>query len=759
MKRKILVFLLILSLILQLFSSVYVLASECYILSSWTETDVNNKLTVTEQTITFADMRVSDQAWVYKDFGSDYWSGDFQLFFDMNITTSVSGSDAGFMNFSNNMVGQDYRNHIVDPKIPSLALHLYNPSTPNEVRLYIYEIDSGLSAYQSSGYVNVSKGTEYFYTLYRDESVGSYGRLTLRQYTDEERQNLNSWIYLDLNEKQDFKYLAIVNAYGGTGTYGLYGTIGTVCEMAMPPSIDTDTADPEYNPYFEYFDCTITGNVTSDGGDPVNAGFYYKLASSGNWSWANCPGTFETGEQFEAELGALECDTTYDYQAYGFNEAGEDTGDVKQFTTSFEAGEPSVETLMYPIDFDPENSIVKVYGHLLEDGTENCTGWFQYREVGNETWLYSDNITDLVTNDIYSDNLTSISLDVLYEFKAQAENTYGIGSGGIGHFELTLWSAPSFDTYPVEDYTSTTAWIGGKVTDGGGDECWCNMQYRIQGTETWINTYSKLLSEGQDWLTKVENLAPSTTYQVRMRGYNGCSIWGDCDDFYYGDIVIFRTLPAVSVPVLEITDYGYLDDYALYVTGGVIEDGGSPATVWFEYRDYGTANWISNADIIISYGVETGYEVTHYIYGDSIIYGHQYEVRCVGENSIGTGYSSPILFLFVSETDTETEPPNPITKVLDSFLGIIGLNSTGGKLFFVILVSVVLFLIIVLVPGPEHRKLTAPLGVAVACLGFVLGMVIGYVPTMLTAGVLIAAAGTLAVLGIRLFSGGGRATD
>lgn len=756
MKKKILAFLVILNVIAILIPAVHAIAGTCYVLSSWTETDSNNKLTVTTQTITFADMRISDQAWVYHDFGSNYWSGDFFLNFEMNVTTSVSSSTAGFMNFTNDIVGKDYRNQYVDPKIPHLAILLTNPSTPDEVRLYIIEVDSGLNTYQSSGYIVPSEGVNYYYSIYRDESYGIYGKIWLYQYSDSERQNQVSNLSLVLHEKQDFQYLSIVNAYGGSGSYGLYGTIGTVCELATPPIIATDTAEPEYNPYLENFECTITGNVTSDGGDPVTAGFYYKKSADSEWSWiAANEEDIETGEQFTADLFALECETTYDYYAYGTNEAGTDTGDTEQFTTSFEAGEPDVETLLYPIDYYTDN--VTVYGHLLDDGTDNCSCWFQYRESGNSTWLISDNITDQQTGDIFNDNLTSITEGVTYEFRAIAENTYGVSTGELGTFKLINWTAPSFDTYPVTDYTSTTAWLSGNVTDDGGDFCWCTMQYRIQGTSTWYDTIWVSLNEGEEMLTKAESLTPSTTYEVRMKGYNGCSIWGSCDDYYYGDIVTFYTLPAVSVPVLEITEYGYLDDYSFYVTCAVNEDGGSPVTGWFEYRDYGTYTWISNADIITSYDVETGYEFTHYIFGDSVIYGHEYEVRGVGENSVGIGYSPPIVFQFVSPTDTETEPPNPITPGLDHVLGLIGLNSTAGKLFAVIFVAVILFLVIVFAPGTNYKKyaqFTVPIGGVAFCLIIVLGMVIGYVPKMLTIGILIAAAGTIAIPVIKIFTGG-----
>lgn len=65
-------------------------------LTTYTEVDTSSRLTVTSSSVTVSSLARSETAYVYKDFGADYFAGDFSVRFQMNVS-SVSGELAGIV--------------------------------------------------------------------------------------------------------------------------------------------------------------------------------------------------------------------------------------------------------------------------------------------------------------------------------------------------------------------------------------------------------------------------------------------------------------------------------------------------------------------------------------------------------------------------------------------------------------------------------------------------------------------------------------
>jgi len=71
---------------------------------------------------------------------------------------------------------------------------------------------------------------------------------------------------------------------------------------------------------------------------------------------------------------------------------------------------------------------------------------------------------------------------------------------------------------------------------------------------------------------------------------------------------------------------------------------------------------------------------------------------------------------------------------------------------------VLVFLIIVLLPGhkyQEYVRYTVPVAGCIDAVLLIFWMAVGYVPVLLTAGILVAAAGTIAMFVVRMFRGRG----
>jgi len=690
MKHKILSILLAFTMLFS-FASNIVLASSCYVLNTWTEVDAGSDLEVTTQNITY-DAEQGDSFRVYNDFGSNYWSGDFQFRFDWKVNTSVSSSNIGLMLISNTLGTE--REHTYSSKFAGLSLYMSNPSIPDQVRVQVEEVTSDNTTYESGSYLVMTEGTQYYFTLIRDETIGSYGRITLYRYTDAERTENTTSIYIDLHEKQDFRYIHAVTGYGGSGAYTTTGVFGTLCSYANAPDVSTTGADDiEYDPYMSAFEATISGNVTDDGGQEAECGFFYRIKDTGDFSWIGADGTYATGEQFETQITNLDSEVTYEYYAYASNEGGYDEGSTLEFETTFQTGSPDITTLMYPIEYftdEPTSYNVTVYGYVLYDGGANVTGDFQYKLSDNATWIWStSNMTDLQTDDQFYYNISSITKDVQYDFRAIGTNEYGTTVNGIGHFVLYDSVAPTMTTLPAKLITSTSAWISGNVTDDGGEPVNASFKWRRLGVEDWNSAGGAVLETGEDYSNKLEGLNSSTTYQYRAYGWHGL---GENKTEGYGDIHTFYTYDAVSVPLLTTDNCTYSNEYYAIMRGTVDYDGGSPVAVNFQYRLSGDSVWTETEP---SNSVVTGYSVSHLTY--DLDYGATYEYRVKGINEQGTGYGLIDSYTHIAPDDTETQGETPATYFMDIFedikssLGLYGIMGTWAFMFIILVLVAMVF--------------------------------------------------------------------
>jgi hypothetical protein len=87
-------------------------------------------------------------------------------------------------------------------------------SDGSQMQALIQEYD-GSAVYNSSN-INLNQSTDYWAKFYRDESVGTNGKLYIRIYSDNFLTQVDA-TEISLNSKEDYRYFYYLNNVGAVG--------------------------------------------------------------------------------------------------------------------------------------------------------------------------------------------------------------------------------------------------------------------------------------------------------------------------------------------------------------------------------------------------------------------------------------------------------------------------------------------------------------------------------------------------------------
>lgn len=645
------------------------------VISSLTEVDQYGHLTSTTARATATGMLRGESSWFAYE--SANLTGDFTIEYELYVDSLTADTSCQ----GHVMIASIHQGDGADLGVPDHAVNVqlrYSVSGPTLVA------EENIGASGGSSPLIISEDTHYYLTSSR---TGTDWILSV--YSDEDRQNLVGTRTEHLTTTPTFTVIEPMASHGFSGAYPMTFWVQNVVvyDFGAPTITSMPATDILFDEWSDAFEATVSGNVTDDGGEEVEAGFYYRVKDSGDWSWINCLGTYATGENFTADLINLDKEVTYEFYAYGFNGAGYDSGSTLEFTTSYQAEAPIIQTLAYPIEYYTDN--VTIYGYVAYDGSANVTGDFQYKISDNVTWNWStSNMTDLQTSDQFYYNIPDVTEAIQYDFRAVGTNVYGITYGDIGHFILYISVAPTMETLTYGTLTATTAWISGNVTDDGGQPVFASFNWRRLGEEDWNNTSYTLLETGESYSYKLTGLNPSTTYQYRAYGWHGI---GGSKTEGYGDIHTFYTYDAINIPIMETGNWNYLNEFYASVVLECEYDGGSPVLASLQYRLSGDTVWTETTP---TSGLTTGYEVSHMTY--ELEYGNTYEYRAKGENEQGIGYGLIETEIFIAPDDTEPldtaiTPFVDLINEIKNNLGLTGAMGTWAFMALMLLLVAVVF--------------------------------------------------------------------
>lgn len=168
--------------------------------TTYTEVDPSSHATVTASKITVAGVTRNEDTYVYDDKGAGHFSGDFVHPLTVYQASSSSGTPyagAGVL-----------RNDIDDMKQGGDSIGVL---LKNALNIAAYEADGGSEYFDQ---YSVSQDTPYYLELERDESVGTYGTLYVRIYSDAARTTLVATVSVALHSsKKDFRYAFPFTSY------------------------------------------------------------------------------------------------------------------------------------------------------------------------------------------------------------------------------------------------------------------------------------------------------------------------------------------------------------------------------------------------------------------------------------------------------------------------------------------------------------------------------------------------------------------
>ena len=204
--------------------------------TTYTEVDLNSKLTVISDRITWASQDRLEDGYVYKDKGVAFFGGDFTHYLTLKVTALPAvDTYLGSPWYMSNDI--DYPYSLITGGKTALALLIARSGSSSLYKLYIDQIIGGsLHNDPFNGVATLVKNIIYYLTIYRDESVGTYGRFYCDIYTDAARAGTPTSLYLDItNEKTDFRYIFGQGSYGlPTTSYLWSGYVENLSLTALP---------------------------------------------------------------------------------------------------------------------------------------------------------------------------------------------------------------------------------------------------------------------------------------------------------------------------------------------------------------------------------------------------------------------------------------------------------------------------------------------------------------------------------------------
>lgn len=305
--------------------------------TTYTEVDPNSRISKTATKVTWTLLTRDEDAYVYLDKDADYFNGDFTIYLT-HRTTAVSASGTrvlGCWSLTNTI--DDLWGIYVANGDWLAVLAGQTLGGAGAPTLWLVECDGGSQYGSPANPYEIALNTDYYLTVIRDESVGTYGTLYLYIYSDASRTTLLDTQTLTLHAKVDFRYIyAIQTQDTDTATLTHSGYTENL-ELFLAPTVTTQAMTSIITTT-----ATGNGNVT-DLGDPA--------ATQHGHCW-NTTGTPTTSDDktangvpsatgaFTSSLTGLTSGTLYYVRAYVTNAIGTSYGgEVNFIAGASEAGE------------------------------------------------------------------------------------------------------------------------------------------------------------------------------------------------------------------------------------------------------------------------------------------------------------------------------------------------------------------------------------------------------------------------------------
>ena len=281
-------------------------------------------------------------------------------------------------------------------------------------------------------------------------------------------------------------------------------------------------------------------------------------------------------------------------------------------------------------------------GEIISDGGSAINECGVCWTTEGEPTIDSDHIATQVTMGEFSVNLAGLTQNTTYYIRAYATNEAGTGYGDVLTFtteEEIVITAPTVTTAEVTEITTTTAIVGGAITDAGnGTISESGICYKT-GNEEW--TCVALEATENAFSTTLEGLTPNTTYTVRAYATNE-------EGTGYGEEVSFTTEEeiVITVPTVTTDAVTSITTNSAIVGGAITNDGNGMVTESGICYKTGNEEW---ACVAIA-ATNNAFSMTL----TGLTANTTYTVRAYATNEEGTGYGEEVNFTTLNDGGGDT---------------------------------------------------------------------------------------------------------
>ena len=415
-----------------------------------------------------------------------------------------------------------------------------------------------------------------------------------------------------------------VRAYAINSKGTVYGEerYFTTKEITLPSVYTLNATDVSYT------SASVSGNVTDDGNAEVTErGIVYSKIQNPTISDDKIRKGSGIGS-FTCNLTDLQDGVTYYVRAYATNLKGTAYGEEKSFTTKT-INLPTVSTTNIS---NISYTSATISGNVSKDGGANVTERGIVYSTSKGPTTSNSKVKNGSSTGSFSCNLSNLQDGVTYYVRTYATNLKGTAYGEEKSFTTKTITLPTVSTSAANDISSTSAIVGGNVSnDGGATVTEHGIVYSTSQNPNISNTKIKSGYGMGSFDCHLTDLQDNMTYYVRAYAINSKGV-------AYGEQILFKT-KEITLPVVltfTIDDVGWT---TARISGNVINDGN--ATITERGIVYSTSQNPKTSNRKVKNGSGIG---SFSCYLSDLQEGVTYYARAYAINSKGVAYGEEVSF-------------------------------------------------------------------------------------------------------------------
>ncbi|AFZ74094.1 phage tail protein [Natronobacterium gregoryi] len=331
---------------------------------------------------------------------------------------------------------------------------------------------------------------------------------------------------IDVVPGNDYEYRAVAVANG----VRTVGEVQTFTKEDPDPEVTLPTVGTEPATEINEASATLNGELVDLGTfDEVEVFFQFRIAGMAEDWTTTASQTLTAPGPFSAEAVGLTPGVEYEFRAVAVANESVVVGPTQRFTKE----EPPVDlpTVVTEPATDVNESTATLNGELVDlGGFDDADVFFQYRVVSADEWLGTAPTT-VTGPTAFSAEISGLEEGFQYEFRAVAVANDVVATGETLTFtkEAPDVDLPTVVTEPATDVNESTATLNGELVDlGDFDEVNAFFQYRVAGTDEWLETEFQPLAAPTAFDAVIAGLQTGLRYEFRaVVVADGIAVAGD----------------------------------------------------------------------------------------------------------------------------------------------------------------------------------------------------------------------------------------